>query len=106
MATPAAEAKGGQSFYGYLFTKSKPIPAPTPLLDALLRAIAAHIVRRHLPKNSHASRRHINPSVQANEIGDKNETHLTPAKLSSFYKIGGHDFDCKLDVDLPCLTSY
>ncbi|KAJ4290649.1 hypothetical protein N0V88_006396 [Collariella sp. IMI 366227] len=74
-----AEAKGGQSFYGYLFTKSKPIPAPTPLLDALLRAIAAHI---------------------ASEIGDKNETHLTPAKLSSFYKIGGHDFDYFF-VDMP-----
>ena len=39
------DAKGGTAFYGYLYDKQKPIPNPTPVLDALLRAIAQHIVR-------------------------------------------------------------
>lgn len=38
-------AKDGNAFYGYLYDKQKPVPAPTPILDALLRAIALHIVR-------------------------------------------------------------
>lgn len=45
MATPAAETKDGKAFYGYLFSKGKPIPTPAPVLDALLKAIAQHIVR-------------------------------------------------------------
>lgn len=47
MATTSDETKkDGKAFYGYLFAKAKPIPAPTPVFDALLRAIALHIVRR------------------------------------------------------------
>ncbi|KAL2023499.1 hypothetical protein VTK56DRAFT_2495 [Thermocarpiscus australiensis] len=79
MATSADEAKDGKAFYGYLFSKAKPIPVPTPVLDALLRAIALHI---------------------ANEIGDRTEQHLTPAKLAAFYKSAGHDFD-SFFVEMP-----
>jgi hypothetical protein len=48
MATSSGDAKDGTAFYGYLFAKAKPIPTPTPVLDALLRAIALHIVRRNM----------------------------------------------------------
>jgi hypothetical protein len=53
MASTTGEAQSGKAFYGYLFTKmsGRPIPAPTPVLDALLRAIALHIVR-HVPPSS------------------------------------------------------
>ncbi len=50
MATPSGDAKDGKAYYGYLFAKAKPIPTPTPVLDALLRAVAQHIVRR-IPDN-------------------------------------------------------
>jgi len=41
------DVKDGKAFYGYLYDKrKKPIPEPTPLHNALLRAIALHIVRR------------------------------------------------------------
>ncbi|KAK4100617.1 hypothetical protein N658DRAFT_486659 [Parathielavia hyrcaniae] len=79
MATAFGEAKDNKAFYGYLFTKAKPIPAPTPVLDALLRAIASHIT---------------------GEIGDKSDANLTPAKLAAFYKIAGHDWD-SFFVDMP-----
>jgi hypothetical protein len=75
MATTSGETKDGKAFYGYLFTKAKPIPAPTPVFDALLRAIALHVT---------------------NELGDKTDAHLTPGKLAAFYKTAGHDWDCKL----------
>ena len=52
MATSSGEAKDGKAFYGYLFTKAKPIPAPTPVFDALLRAVALHIVRRNPDSSS------------------------------------------------------
>jgi hypothetical protein len=49
MAAPTGDAKketkDGKAFYGYLYEKQKPFPAPKPLLDALLRAVALHIVR-------------------------------------------------------------
>lgn len=51
MATPAGGANDGKVFYGYLFSKAKPFPAPTPVLDALLRAIAQYIVR-HAPSSN------------------------------------------------------
>jgi hypothetical protein len=47
MASPSTAPTNGKAFYGYLFTKAKPIPAPTPVFDALLRAIALHIVRQN-----------------------------------------------------------
>lgn len=97
MATPSGEAKDGKAFYGYLFAKAKPIPAPTPVLDALLRAIALHIVRR---SSEYQQRRPSGPyadhALQVKEIGDRTDTHLTPAKLAAFYKSAGHDWDCKL----------
>lgn len=52
MAAPpndAKEAADGKAFYSYLYDKQKPIPSPTPVLDALLRAIALHIVCCELP---------------------------------------------------------
>ncbi|KAL1843715.1 hypothetical protein VTJ49DRAFT_96 [Mycothermus thermophilus] len=76
---PKAEAKDGKTFYGYLFTKAKPIPAPTPVFDALLRAIALHI---------------------AHNTGDKSEPYLTPTKLGAFYKAGGHDWD-SFFIEMP-----
>ncbi|EAQ93580.1 hypothetical protein CHGG_01815 [Chaetomium globosum CBS 148.51] len=80
MATTSDETKkDGKAFYGYLFTKAKPIPAPTPVFDALLRAIALHITT---------------------ELGDKSEAHLTPGKLAAFYKTAGHDWDSFFN-DMP-----
>ncbi|PFH59735.1 hypothetical protein XA68_11945 [Ophiocordyceps unilateralis] len=55
--------------YAYMFEKNK---GPTKQLDALLRAIARHVVV---------------------ELGDKTEAHLTPAKLAAFYKAVGGDYD-------------
>jgi hypothetical protein len=53
MASPSAAATNGKAFYGYLFDKAKPIPTPTPVFDALLRAIALHIVRRNPAQPQH-----------------------------------------------------
>ncbi|KAK7459951.1 hypothetical protein Landi51_00200 [Colletotrichum acutatum] len=62
--------------YGYLFGPDK---APTPILDALLRAIALHIIR---------------------DIGDRHVQALTPQKLAAFYKAVGGNYD-SLFVDMP-----
>ncbi|PHH82629.1 hypothetical protein CDD82_5355 [Ophiocordyceps australis] len=55
--------------YAYMFEKNK---GPTKQLDALLRAIARHI---------------------RDELGDKNDAKLTPAKLAAFYRAVGGDYD-------------
>jgi len=73
------EAKDGKAFYGYLYEKQKPFPTPKPLLDALLRAVALHII---------------------DSIGDKNDKNLTPHKLAAFYKLAGHNYD-GLFVEMP-----
>lgn len=50
MASPTPETNGKvkEIFYGYMYDDPKPdeipIPKPKPLLDALLRALALHIV--------------------------------------------------------------
>ncbi len=58
MATPSGDAKDGKAYYGYLFAKAKPIPTPTPVLDALLRAVAQHVVRRIPRQPQHLLSRH------------------------------------------------
>ncbi|PNY23948.1 Uncharacterized protein TCAP_06118 [Tolypocladium capitatum] len=77
MSTPHADATPGSAVqYAYMFEKDN---APTKQLDALLRAIARHIIL---------------------ELGDKNDAHLTPSKLAAFYKAVGGDYD-SLFVDMP-----
>ncbi|KAI9172245.1 hypothetical protein HJFPF1_01742 [Paramyrothecium foliicola] len=77
MGTPASDAKPSSAVkYAYMFEKDK---SPTIQLDALLRAIAKHIIL---------------------EVGDKHEKHLTPKKLAAFYKSVGGDYD-SLFVDMP-----
>ncbi|KAK8103788.1 uncharacterized protein PG998_010821 [Apiospora kogelbergensis] len=68
--------KDGKSFYGYLIKKDR---TPTDLLDALLRAVAKHIIA---------------------EIGDRNTHILDKTKLAAFYKVVGGDYD-SLFVNAP-----
>ncbi|ATY62066.1 hydroxyproline-rich glyco DZ-HRGP [Cordyceps militaris] len=68
MATPGA-TPGSAVQYCYMFEGDK---RPTKQLDALLRAIAMHIIRK---------------------IGDRNEPQLTPKKLAAFYQTVGGDYD-------------
>ncbi|KAK3329312.1 hypothetical protein B0H66DRAFT_18755 [Apodospora peruviana] len=106
----AKDTPDAKAFYGYLFDDHKPIPQPTSVLDALLRAVALHIVRiAHIRTDEHggcALRRiivattRLTKSWQINEIGDKKVKFLTPAKLATFYKTAGHDFD-SLFVEMP-----
>ncbi|TVY24627.1 hypothetical protein LHYA1_G006389 [Lachnellula hyalina] len=67
MAQQPVDAK---AYYGYLFAADK---KPTKVLDALLRGIAKHISK---------------------DVGDKDEKTLVPAKLASFYKAVGGNYDC------------
>ncbi|KJZ76166.1 hypothetical protein HIM_04622 [Hirsutella minnesotensis 3608] len=77
MSTPGPDAPPGSAVqYAYMFEKDK---GPTKQLDALLRAIARHIIL---------------------ELGDKADTHLTPSKLAAFYKSVGGDYD-SLFADMP-----
>ncbi|KAK2591349.1 hypothetical protein QQS21_010974 [Conoideocrella luteorostrata] len=62
--------------YAYMFEKDK---GPTKQFDALLRAIARHVVR---------------------EIGDKSDQNLTPGKLAAFYQAVGGNYD-SLFEDMP-----
>lgn len=63
------DAKPSSIHYEYMFEDDK---RPTQQLDALLRAVAAHISRN---------------------IGDSCELSLTPTKLAAFYKAVGGDYD-------------
>ncbi|KAL7939684.1 hypothetical protein V8C35DRAFT_13832 [Trichoderma chlorosporum] len=65
--------------YAYMFEANK---SPTMQFDALLRAIARFIVV---------------------ELGDKNDSHLTPKKLAAFYKAVGGDYD-SLFLETPHST--
>lgn len=71
MSASGSDATAGSAVhYEYMFEKNK---GPTKQLDALLRAIARHIIL---------------------ELGDKADAHLTPSKLAAFYKAVGGDYDC------------
>ncbi|RDW87526.1 hypothetical protein BP5796_03220 [Coleophoma crateriformis] len=65
-----------KAYYGYLFEPDK---KPTKVLEQLLRALAHHIV---------------------NAIGNTDEKSLNPAKLASFYKAVGGNYD-SLFVEVP-----
>ncbi|KAI4867628.1 hypothetical protein F4820DRAFT_191366 [Hypoxylon rubiginosum] len=58
-----------RDYYGYLFNRDK---LPTPILDALLRAIGQYI---------------------SSNIGDRNVSELSPKKLAAFYHAVGGDYD-------------
>ncbi|KLU88139.1 hypothetical protein MAPG_07126 [Magnaporthiopsis poae ATCC 64411] len=66
MATDPVDPK---AYYGYLFGDDK---APTPVLNALLKAIAQHII---------------------DELGDKSCKVLVPEKLAPFFRAAGGDMD-------------
>ncbi|PHH68397.1 hypothetical protein CDD83_6130 [Cordyceps sp. RAO-2017] len=82
MATPDSGSQPGAAVqYAYMFEPNK---GPTKQLDALLRAIARHIIV---------------------ELGDKSDTHLTPGKLAAFYKAVGGDYDSLFaDMPLPSIS--
>ncbi|KAI1647712.1 uncharacterized protein F4817DRAFT_98485 [Daldinia loculata] len=63
-----ASEPNAKEYYGYMFNGK----VPTPVLDALLRAIGEYI--------------------SAN-IGDTNSHELTPTKLAAFYRAVGGDYD-------------
>ncbi|KAL7791294.1 hypothetical protein V8C37DRAFT_382610 [Trichoderma ceciliae] len=81
MAVPRSNgpAPPGAIKYAYMFEVDK---SPTMQFDALLRAIARFIVA---------------------ELGDKNDTHLTPKKIAAFYKAVGGDYD-SLFLETPHST--
>lgn len=74
--TTPGSGSGSAVQYAYMFEKDK---GPTKQFDALLRAIARHVML---------------------EIGDKSDTHLTPNKLAAFYEAVGGNYD-SLFVDMP-----
>ncbi|KAJ3496637.1 hypothetical protein NLG97_g2512 [Lecanicillium saksenae] len=78
MATPPSggTTPGAAVQYCYMFEDNK---RPTKQLDALLRAIAMHIVLK---------------------IGDRNELQLTPKKLAAFYRVVGGDYD-SIFIEMP-----
>ncbi|KAL3958471.1 hypothetical protein ACCO45_006633 [Purpureocillium lilacinum] len=76
MSTSGSDATPGAALqYSYMFETNN---APTKQLDALLRAIARHIIL---------------------EIGDRQDAQLTPTKLAAFYKAVGGDYD-SLFIDM------
>ncbi|OAA62211.1 hypothetical protein ISF_05220 [Cordyceps fumosorosea ARSEF 2679] len=78
MATPPSggTTPGSTVRYCYMFEDDK---RPTKQLDALLRAIAMHIVLN---------------------LGDRNEMQITPKKLAAFYKTVGGDYD-SIFLEMP-----
>ncbi|CRK47105.1 hypothetical protein BN1723_020185, partial [Verticillium longisporum] len=68
-ATRPESPKTSPAYWGYLFQDDK---TPTKTLEALLRAVAKHIMT---------------------EIGDKRVHFLTPTKLAAFYRAVGGDYD-------------
>ncbi|KAI0169360.1 hypothetical protein GGR52DRAFT_518220 [Hypoxylon sp. FL1284] len=64
-----AQEPSANDYYGYLFDKDK---LPTPILNALLRAIG-HYISANIP--------------------DVNVSELTPKKLAAFYQAVGGDYD-------------
>jgi len=44
VARQQIQERNTRNFYGYLFENTKPMPRPTPILEALLRAIVLEIV--------------------------------------------------------------
>jgi hypothetical protein len=92
MATRPDDSK---SYYGYLYKDDK---TPTKVLEALLTAIAQYIVRLVTSFTARCRVRCADetiPSVQIEEIGDKNDKSLTPSKLAAFYKAVGGNYDGK-----------
>lgn len=88
-STAAPEpAKQHSGYYEYMFEKDK---SPTRTLDALLRAIGQYIVSEKSPGQLLAQ---ANCDHQIDEIGDKDDTVLTPKKLAAFYRAVGGDYDC------------
>ncbi|PKS12703.1 hypothetical protein jhhlp_000911 [Lomentospora prolificans] len=65
----ASQTPDTKAFYGYLF---EPDRTPTEILDALLRAIAQHII---------------------SDIDDTTESTLTPKKLAAYYRAVGGNYD-------------
>ena len=86
-------AQTGQEYYGFLFEGDK---KPTPVLDSLLRGIAIYIVCWVYSCFTRASdpRGGMLTSLQVEFVGNKEEKSLTPAKLASFYKAVGGNYDC------------
>ncbi|TWU76354.1 hypothetical protein ED733_006243 [Metarhizium rileyi] len=77
MSMPYSDASPDSAVqYAYMFERDK---SPTKQLDALLRAIARHVML---------------------EIGEKTDNHLTPSKLAAFYKAVGGNYDA-LFVETP-----
>ncbi|CRK36625.1 hypothetical protein BN1708_007138 [Verticillium longisporum] len=68
-STRPESPKTSPAYWGYLFQDDK---TPTKTLEALLRAVAKHIMT---------------------EIGDKRVHFLTPTKLAAFYRAVGGDYD-------------
>lgn len=93
------DAKPSGIRYAYMFEPNK---SPTAQLDALLRAIAAHIVSSLAARIAPPSMVSLGTvdtnrasGVQCRDIGDKNEMFLTPEKLAAFYKTVGGNYDGK-----------
>ncbi|KAH6609384.1 hypothetical protein Trco_002730 [Trichoderma cornu-damae] len=102
MAVPRSNgsAPPGAIKYAYMFEADK---SPTMQFDALLRAIARFIVCLQSGPASAAGEVANEFEQQVAELGDQNDTHLTPKKLAAFYKAVGGDYD-SLFLETPHST--